>query len=1233
MDDLGPIEIEFIINNPEVTAAAGQVEATLQGVTDKAVAQGKEGANAVASLIEANEQAIYNSGSRSIASLKLQLAQLQAAKELNFDPSKIGEYNQQIEQVTTQITKLSNAGKTGYDELGNQLDNVTQKQGLFSKAVDRATNLQAIGSRVVSQFTRQIIGLGVGYLSLEIGAKAIKSLIDYISALDAFNPIATVAEQKASALEQAFNSATYTKAVENIEKLQVTLDLASKGIGDSDAAINMYNETIGKTTGFVDTLTQAQQGFVKNSADYIRAIELEAAAQILLTQSAQFTADTFTKNQKLRDDIIAQQKDLSDFNATQKTNPEYFKDQQHSVTTAINNNIAADKKAIADNEQREADYYSNSLKGLTQFYTQRAAITQKFNGGAGPNTGSDAVGTLNNKIADNELETRKLQDQAIVDNEKAGYAERIKAAQDFENAQIQIVKNNEALQLSQVGLSGKQKQEIQQEAQNKILEITNNAEKQIQSLQDKSNQSLKDRITLLNEIAVTVATVNTQQLSADQKALTDISNKYDALYQKITAFNNDPKNKNAQISQGVVTGLQNSEQGAISNQADLNENKYIQQDIETKKKFYADYEAYRSKVGSTIADNDYADLLKSGKDFQAYLTNVATSVDKANNSPAMQQRQELINKQFIGLTEDQRKQLEDLLAEYATYQDKRELIIENGARNEAKLRKKGDDDQAAQAAKNTQDQLTALDEGQFKQLDSYKSLYDNINQLSRAEAIKQVQALEALAYGLLQAGQLTPEAFKKIFDSLSNTMDGLKQEGPQTLEQLGSALKGLAGDAGAFDDELGKVLTTTGTIVSSIGAIEAAMEALKKAKAASDLVSELTSVVGIVAAGVTILTSIVGLFSHAAEKAAQLQYENQLQLKAIQAINTELQRQLDLIDQIYGPAKIAAYQKQLNDIVAAQAQDNAELTGRLSLTGNKILDDAITKYNAGQELTTTQQLVLNDVIKKFGSDLGLAGKSLTDLQTLMDNGKLDDATAAIVQSLIDLQQQAIATQNALNETLTGSNYDDLVSGFNDLFANATTTVQDFAAYFQKTIQTAILKSFETQYVDKQMQQFYNDLAADTQKDGGTLTAADVAALRAEFNKDAADAQAGLANIEKATGVTVTDPNATTGSASSTPNTLAGQISGITADQANILEGSIHGMQLAVVEANDIATANGVTMQSMYSEMKNQTMVQMQIAVNTKRTADNTDTMVASLENIDSNTSSSNLTNVLRAAGK
>ena len=61
-------------------------------------------------------------------------------------------------------------------EVAVESEVAVEKVGRFEAAVNRVTSASFVGARVVTQLSRQIIGLGVGMLSFVIGAKAIDAL-------------------------------------------------------------------------------------------------------------------------------------------------------------------------------------------------------------------------------------------------------------------------------------------------------------------------------------------------------------------------------------------------------------------------------------------------------------------------------------------------------------------------------------------------------------------------------------------------------------------------------------------------------------------------------------------------------------------------------------------------------------------------------------------------------------------------------------------------------------------------------------------------------------------------------------------------------------------------------------------------------------------------------------------------------------------------------------------------
>jgi len=55
-------------------------------------------------------------------------------------------------------------------------------------------------------------------------------------------------KERFNSMNEAFKSIDYQNAIQNVNELRISINLAQKGIGDKDAVVKLYNETIGKTT-------------------------------------------------------------------------------------------------------------------------------------------------------------------------------------------------------------------------------------------------------------------------------------------------------------------------------------------------------------------------------------------------------------------------------------------------------------------------------------------------------------------------------------------------------------------------------------------------------------------------------------------------------------------------------------------------------------------------------------------------------------------------------------------------------------------------------------------------------------------------------------------------------------------------------------------------------------------------------------------------------------------------
>jgi hypothetical protein len=82
------------------------------------------------------------------------------------------------------------------------------------------------------------------------------------------------------------SNSEYTTAVKLVNGLRINIDLAKKGFLDKKDVVKEYNDTIGKTTGKVKTLDEAEKELTKNGGSYIQMTLLKAAANLALEEAA-----------------------------------------------------------------------------------------------------------------------------------------------------------------------------------------------------------------------------------------------------------------------------------------------------------------------------------------------------------------------------------------------------------------------------------------------------------------------------------------------------------------------------------------------------------------------------------------------------------------------------------------------------------------------------------------------------------------------------------------------------------------------------------------------------------------------------------------------------------------------------------------------------------------------------------------------------------------------------------
>jgi len=134
----------------------------------------------------------------------------------------------------------------------------------------------------VRQFAYILPGLGIAGI-FNIAFEAIRALIEK---MDLFKSKANQMKQSNDTLNKSFEESSVKDATKNVEELTINIGLAKQGFLNKQKVVDQYNETIGKTTGLVGSLDEAERELTKNGDAYIKMTLYKAAANLALEDAA-----------------------------------------------------------------------------------------------------------------------------------------------------------------------------------------------------------------------------------------------------------------------------------------------------------------------------------------------------------------------------------------------------------------------------------------------------------------------------------------------------------------------------------------------------------------------------------------------------------------------------------------------------------------------------------------------------------------------------------------------------------------------------------------------------------------------------------------------------------------------------------------------------------------------------------------------------------------------------------
>jgi len=1129
------------------------------------------------------------------------------------DLSEITSYNKKLEEIRAEIEKTANAGKSVFDKFGNSI--AESGGNLLTKVFPALNNIETI-----------LPGIGVAGLL----AFAIDPIMEYLSALwegkDALNTLKISAENLNDVRNKS-SEALYTEQ----SNLQVLLDVAR-------------NENISK-----DLRAEALRKINRISPEHLGNITLETVKTKEATAAINLYVDAL-KRQSVEKAISDKRQDLVKSrielrpaykDATEKVNnlAEQVKNQRFK-------NKASNEETATEAKYREAKddlqkQYSKDKSILKQIDDLDAFAKKQYeNFSKKPvKSGRKDKGFYQNIVDDAQFQLDNLdKTNADFKTKKAALEVKIKEAnKELEDFEIKEDKPKKGKKAKPETANIVQKSALQQ----KVTDI-------------KEEYSLKS-------------------LNNDDAELQAIRNKFAKLSKEIKDFNDNPKNK-YKVDDSSLSDIMQQAIGDLRYKIDTEKATIA---YEKDKQLFEDYENYKTNFGKQAADERYGTEVKSSADLlKQKQTDYVKLALKATVGGGLtggeQSRLDNEEKQIKELQGFEDKRYQDAYNSALTYNQKVERINEEYSSKADALGKNITDDQKKVLNEERDNAINAAKDVALTKTAIYKKLAQETLELTLSDAKKQSEALKTLladgsingevksqieeqlsklevtlSIGVNQSNLndlkaklaltkdlLNPEknggiivspdetkriikdstAIQKKINEATNPDGSAKSNFVRGLEENFKYLKGdastvaaglskdlgaLSGSFGQLSEAVGGVGTETGYALDTIG---------KLAAVGSDAAGSFAAfATGDIIGGVTkAISAVAGLFSigkkvkemnAAARKevddfyinaiAGEREYQDLVKERQLQTIRNNKTALQGIRDELaLRKSQGAEYAKESEEIMA-------------KLQGKSFIQSE--SYTHGTWFRKA------NVEKTYSS---LQGMNFEQLSALLSQGKLDGEAKALVERLKELEQKGFDAQQAIadlaKETqviFTGTTGDSLTDSILDMFKSGKTGAQDLADFFKKTMDGAALSIFKNKVLSDLMNKFYDEFAKKAESND-ELTKDETEELQTLFTSLTDEAKTKYEQFKKVAGSDLGSLGEDTG--------LTGQITkSITEETGSELAGLQRSMY-------DITKQGVVVAKDSLAAIKQQTLYQYQIEINTRETATQVKNAVSELQTINSN---------------
>jgi DNA repair exonuclease SbcCD ATPase subunit len=1138
MEDFEPIDVEFVINSPEVKAESAKVKKEIEGVGDTAESVEKKVHQSIKRIAKDQDDVLKNLRGQTKRTLQ---DAMEAFQEM--DPALRRNISQLV-RYEAQLRKLRAAEKELQEDLKRNL--ITQGQynkGLEGIRAESQRTVEAMKqlSKEVRDFGKEVEEVVVQTPELKFD-KMDKSLMRVNRNMTAFTYSASM-----GLTGLANNLPTLVQEVINMDK--ATKELNAQGQKTPNVFRQIVSGILNWQTALIVGISVIAM-YRKEIWEWIQGL-FQAKKAIDETKLAKEAMNKAFESSSVKSAIG----DILDLKSSVELAKQGVLDSK-TVIDQYNESIGKASKEIKTLNEAEEGLTNNADRFIQATIFKAAALAAQ------------------EEIANELLELAKKQQE--IEDELSKSPERIANASTFSAATAPGIGSP---LFSQKQIEIQAEKDLQKEQEENIRlqkERIKTGSQLIENLKKQSlgtgfnlfgtdkksvgaSSVLKERENLLLKVAALDAEYARKSLAKDEEEVQALRDKFAKVRELVEKFNADPKNRAKRIDLG---GLDAAEDRAMSDLLYRQETNRIKTNLEEQKKLYADFDKAVADFGIQEAERRFQGQLDTS---MKYINLIRDEYEKlANLSPeemtgGQQERLGFLSDLLQKEEDSQRKQMDELLKTLQDYNTKRELMIEQHLIRVEELRKNGNAGYIAEEERRHQEELNALDVAQIKKLEIFEEFFRGVDHLSTRNAKKLIEDVRETIKKLRKEFPNLISFFDDLEIQLGRTESKIGERIPRDLMELAQGFRRVSQEIRGANQGLSQMLGILSDNLARVSDIQRGMANFSAARQQGDGFGSVVAGAGVAGAVIGGIITLNSLMQQANQRQVdilkkQLEFQRQIyfgeleinrvireraveqavidgntlqtlieQRKVLKANLDEIREDAKSIEDIFGRSisqseldQLSLYDIRTKTFQAYFEKKMADLAESLYVDSTKTVKGGF--FGLGKK-----------EVEVFKS---LAGKTFEEIEELFTKGQLTEEAAKLFQELKKLKEEGKQVEEQLKEIENqmrniftgGATAEGIAESIIQGFRQGKRAVEDFAEDVEELLRRAILNGFKYRFLGAPLNELLDQLFEDAQSGDG-LTPEEIDRFTEAYNNITGKALDALKDLEAATGMTLSDPTA------------------------------------------------------------------------------------------------------------